>query len=254
MPTGGYQLVTRGVERDGQHAYRPGHPLAEFLIHRAAGRKLDPAAVVFNYGAHPTKLSVVEALRGHRGYLSLTRVSIESLEREDHLVFAAVDDSGTALDQETCDKLFLVDGEISGTTSVPLQIGEQLAESCEAAKAVVLVAVADRNHHFFDQEIEKLERWAEDLKEGLEQELKELDAEIKGLKKQAKLQLDLEAKLALHRQAKEREAERSRKRRALYDAQDEIESKKESLISDVEAKLQQRITAEELFAIRWEVR
>ena len=65
--------------------------------------------------------------------------------------------------------------------------------------------------------------------------------------------MDLEAKLALHRQAKEREAERSRKRRALYDAQDEIERKKESLISGVEAKLQQRITVEELFTIRWEV-
>ena len=104
------------------------------------------------------------------------------------------------------------------------------------------------------EEIEKLERWAEDLKEGLEQELKELDAEIKGLKKQAKLQVDLEAKLELHRQAKEREAERSRKRRALYDAQDEIERKKESLISDVEAKLQQRVETEGLFTVRWEVR
>ena len=87
----------------------------------------------------------------------------------------------------------------------------------------------------------------------IEQELKELDAEIKAVKKEAKLQRELEPKLALHRKAKDLEAERSRKRRALYDAQDEIDRKKEALISEVEARLEQRVESVPLFTIQWKV-
>ncbi len=112
----------------------------------------------------------------------------------------------------------------------------------------------ERNTQFFEEEIEKLERWAEDLKEGLEAELKELDIEIKASKKNAKLEVELEPKLALHRKVKELEAERSRKRRSLYDAQDEIERKKEVLISQVEEGLKQKLESAHLFTIRWEVR
>ena len=118
----------------------------------------------------------------------------------------------------------------------------------------MLARIAERNGRFFEEEIEKLQRWAEDLKGGLEQELKDLDAEIKAVKKEAKLETDLESKIALHRKAKDLEAERSRKRRSLYDAQDEIDRRKETLIGEVEGRLKQKVESERLFTIRWTVR
>jgi superfamily II DNA or RNA helicase len=253
VPTGPYRFVTRSAERDGAHAYRPGHPLAEFLLARSAGRGLAPASVVFDYGKHAGKISVVERLVGRSGYLILNRFSIRALEQEDRLLFAGVDSEGVPLDQETCEKLFEIDGRLGGVAEVPAAVSEKLATEFESSKAAVLAQIAERNSRFFDEEIEKLERWAEDLKEGLEHELKELDTEIKATKKEAKLQRELEAKLALHRKAKDLEAERSRKRRVLYDAQDEIDRKKEALISEVEARLERKIEAVPLFTIQWKV-
>jgi superfamily II DNA or RNA helicase len=253
LPTGPYRFVTRGAERDGAHAYRPGHPLAEFLLAKSVGRGLAPASLVFDYGKHAGKISVVERLVGRSGYLTLSRLSIRALEQEDRLLFVGVDSEGVPLDQETCGKLFEIDGRVGRETEVPAAVSEKLATEFEASKAAVLAQIAERNSRFFDEEIEKLERWAEDLKEGLEHELKELDAEIKATKKEAKLLRELEPKLALHRKAKELEAERSRKRRMLYDAHDEIDRKKERLISEVEARLEQRVEAEPLFTIHWKV-
>jgi adenine-specific DNA-methyltransferase len=132
-------------------------------------------------------------------------------------------------------------------------VTQTLEERFQAGRAAVLAEIGERNSRFFEDEIDKLEHWAEDLKDGLEQELKELDTGIKTLKKQAKMQPDLEAKLALHRQAKELEAQRSQKRRALYDAQDDIDRRKESLISEVEARLQQSVQEETLLTIRWQI-
>jgi superfamily II DNA or RNA helicase len=254
VPTGVYQLIVKGGARDGAHAYRSGHPLAEFLLGRSAARGLKPASVIFDYANRAGKISVVERLVGRTGYLRLDRMSIHALEQEDRLIFVGAEENGIPLDAETCQKLFEVEGREGGDVEIPATISEKLAAQFEAAKTSALAEIAERNSRFFDEEIEKLERWAEDLKEGLEQELKDLDAEIKAIKKEAKLQRELEPKLALHRKAKELEAERSRKRRALYDAQDEIDSKKERLISEVEARLEQRVETEPLFTIRWEVR
>lgn len=136
----------------------------------------------------------------------------------------------------------------------PLGVIQELNARFEAARASVLSEITERNGRFFEDEIEKLERWAEDLKEGLESELKELDAEIRNLKRQAKIDINLETKLSLHRKAKDLEVGRSQKRRTLYDAQDDIERRKETLIAAVETRLKQVTEEETLFTIRWEVR
>ena len=253
VPSGRYQLVARTGAQDGCHAYRTGHPLAEFLLRRAANRAVEPACVSFEYSAHSGKISVVEQLVGKSGWLTLKRLVVRALESEDHLLFAAVDDHGMLLDQETCEKLFDVEGSAAKSPAPPPPVTQTLEERFQAGRAAVLAEIGERNSRFFEDEIDKLEHWAEDLKDGLEQELKELDTGIKTLKKQAKMQPDLEAKLALHRQAKELEAQRSQKRRALYDAQDDIDRRKESLISEVEARLQQSVQEETLLTIRWQI-
>ena len=101
--------------------------------------------------------------------------------------------------------------------------------------------------------MEKLEKWADDLKSGLEYELKELDREIKFLKTESKKILKLDEKLKAQKDIKELEKKRNTKRRTLFEAQDEIDSRKEGLIEGVEARLRQLISTSELFAIRWRV-
>ena len=111
--------------------------------------------------------------------------------------------------------------------------------------------VAARNNNYFEQELEKVDKWAEDLKESLEITLKELDAQMKALKREARLAADLQTKVDLRRKVSELEKQRHRKRRDIFDAQDEIESRKEGLIAEVEARLKQKVTKNHLFTIRW---
>ena len=39
----------------------------------------------------------------------------------------------------------------------------------------------------------------------------------------------------------------------LYEAQDEVDAKKEKLLEEIEARLQQKLERNELFLIRWKV-
>ena len=65
--------------------------------------------------------------------------------------------------------------------------------------------------------------------------------------------LTLEEKLAGQKQVRALEGQRNSKRRALFDAQDEIDRRREQLIAQIEKKLDQAETHTELFRIHWRI-
>lgn len=97
-----------------------------------------------------------------------------------------------------------------------------------------------------------MDKWA-DVKSSIELELKELDRDIKARKTEAKKILNLEEKVKAQRQIKEMEKRRNELRQNLYQAQDEVDGRKESLINEIEARLKQKIEESELFTVRWSV-
>jgi superfamily II DNA or RNA helicase len=249
-PTGAYRLVTKS-EGDAAHHYRLGHPLAEHLIQQAKSRELPVREVGFRYSNYAKKISVLEDLRGKSGWLSASLLRVEALEAEEHLLLAAALAGGAPLDAEVAEKLFLVDGELGGECLLPDHMVRVLEDRKGALRDRILDVTATRNRTYFESEMEKLEAWADDLKDSLESEIKELDREIKAAKRAAKMARDLEAKVGLYRKVKEMESRRTAKRRGLFEAQDEIDARKEKLIGDVEAKLKQRTTTGTMFTIRW---
>jgi hypothetical protein len=136
---------------------------------------------------------------------------------------------------------------------MPAEMADALRAHLEHRRGVILAQIGERNNRFFEEQIDKLDRWADDLKNGLEMEIKELNARIKQAGKDAKLAPDLKGKLELQRAKKDLEALRARRQRALFDAQDEIEARKESLIAEVEGRLRQDVQVADVFTIGWEV-
>lgn len=66
--------------------------------------------------------------------------------------------------------------------------------------------------------------------------------------------LNLAQKVSAQRVVKELEKKRSEKRMSLYEAQDEVDEKKETLLSNVEKMLAQKVTQEEVFTIKWKLK
>jgi adenine-specific DNA-methyltransferase len=264
-PAGKYQLLVRGsqdsqaaVKQEGDvFSYRLGHPLAEAAVERARSRKLEPAEIVFDYASHRAdggaKIGEVENLIGERGWLSMTLLRVASFEEEERLLCAMVDDAGRVYDPETGDKLFQVDGRESGGVKLPKEQHERLEKRLDDVERSEMGRIDRRNEEFFKAEMEKLERWADDLKFSLESEIKEIDAQLKEAKKEARLASDMQTKLDLHRRVKELETERNQKRRRLYDEQDIIDERKGQYLDETAARLQKEVTREAIFTIRWRV-
>lgn len=82
----------------------------------------------------------------------------------------------------------------------------------------------------------------------------QIDAALFAFRSPVKQTANLDAKVEFHKKAKDLERRRNEKRKALFDAQDEIDRKKETLIGKIEAKLKQSVKLDEVITIRWRVK
>ena len=208
------------------------------------------AEVRFDYSKHEGKVTVLEPLLEQSGWLSLSIFTVESLDQaEDYLILAAVTDGGRELEDDAARRMFSLPGRVLGQTNAD---SATLLESITQRKEQAIQrTISERNARFFEAEAEKLDGWADDLKLGLEREIKELDREIKEARRVARAALSLEEKLAGQKRMKSLESERSQKRRSLFDAQDDVDKQREQLIAQIEGKLDQRISNKAQFTIRW---
>jgi adenine-specific DNA-methyltransferase len=250
IPLGRYELPRRTGEA---HYYRLGHPLAAHVLETAKGRELPSAEVVFDYTGHAAQISVLDPLVGKRGSLVASLLTVESLgQAEDYLLVTAATDDGTFLDEEQASRLLTVSGRVVDQQSSVAESGV-LDYAVEARKVGILRQVSERNAAFFEAEANKIDGWADDLKVGLEREIKEFDRQIKEARRSAVSALTLEEKLEVQKQVRHLEGQRNNKRRALFEAQDEIDLKREVLITEIEGKLQRTDSMEKLFACSWRV-
>ncbi len=249
IPLGLYELPRRTGEA---HLYRIGHPLADAVIKAAKERSLPDAAITFRYDDHEGKISILEPYIGQSGWLSVTRYSVHSLDQaEDYLILAAQTDSGHVLDEETARRLLTLPAtcEQDLDDAAP----DALDDITNSHQTRIGRIISERNAVFFEAEASKLDNWADDLKVGLEREIKDIDRQIKEARRAASVALSLEEKLAGQKQIKALESHRKERRRSLFDAQDEIDKNREHLIEKIEGKLKSDSSEEVLFTIRWQL-
>jgi adenine-specific DNA-methyltransferase len=250
-PQGAYNFDWKLAEAHGEHFYRVGAPLADSLIATALGRSLPLASLEFRYRNHGTILSVLEPLVGRAGWLQANVLTVHSLDTEEHLILAACTDDGSPIEEEVVRKMLSLRATVSGAVdSLP---SERLGEIIGGHRANVLTDVERRNGTHFDEEVVKLDRWADDLKLGLEREIKEIDQQIRDTRRLASAAAALAEKLAFQKEVKALEVKRNSKRRELFDAQDDIDKRRDGLISGIEAQLRQTADLRPLLTIRWSV-
>jgi ERCC4-related helicase len=248
IETGTYKI---GKNIDDAHIYRPGHPLAERIVQEIKKEKLKVAELVFDYSGYGQIISPVKELVGTSGVLRISELTVDSFESEDHLILTALKEDNQLIEEDVARKLFMLDAQISGH---PVAINSEELVSKEQEKIKIRTThIAERNSNFFDDEVDKLDKWAEDVKKSLEIELRRLDIDIKTMKTNARKVLKLEEKIKLQREIKDLEKKRNEMRQKLFQAQNEVEVKKENLLDKVEAQLNQKITQTPLFTIKFKV-
>lgn len=242
-----------GKNIEDAHIYRPGHPLAQRILAEIKSKKSETVEIVFDYKNSKTIISALAPLIGKSGVLKLSNYSVGAFEEEDALIASAADESGEHIEQDVIKKLFLLPA--ASVTPAVLSLEERREAELLEGESIYLISeqIMQRNGEFFDQEVEKLDKWADDMKKSIELELKKLDVDIKTMKTNAKKIAILEEKIKLQKQIKELEKKRNEMRQKLYESQDEVDRRKEGLIDHVQDQLKQKSSLTEIFTIKWKV-
>ena len=168
------------------------------------------------------------------------------------------------LDAGLTDKLLALPGAAT-VASPAAAVGEQHDGASSFGGALVQAALAEqerevltgveqRNLKLFGEETDKLDAWTDDLKVGLEREIKELDRRIKETRTKGKGAATLAEKLTAQKEQRDLEAARDRKHRELFTRQDEIEIKRDKLIEELEQQLGQHVAMRTVLACTWAMR
>lgn len=245
IPTGRYEMAKQ-VEH--AHRYRLNHPLARHVIEEALETELPSAHLTIDYSNDPQKIGVLEPFLGKSGVLSARLISVTAGDVEDHVLFAARTDDGEELDEDQCHRLLQVPrAEVEDLAEAPTELDGVL----DQRQSAVLADISERNGQFFEQEMEKLDHWADDKRKSLKTNLKDLDGRIKELKKEARGAASLPEKIKVQREIQKIQSRRDEAWRHYDEAAREIEERKDELLDDIEARLEQKTEVKPLFTIRW---
>ncbi len=240
-----------GKRTEDANTYRVGHPLAQRVLGLGRALGAPPAEVTFRYRDSGKKIAILEPLVGTSGWLSCARLTVNAMETEDHMLFAGVPDSGQPLDEAQCRRLFDLPGIVGPTCTVPDLIASAFVDAHNRRQRALLEDLATRNGRWFDVEMEKLDRWAEDRRSSLKAELTDLDDALKVAKKAARLAPTLPEKLERQREARVLEGKRDEAWRTFDQASREIDRQKDRLLDEIGQRLEQKLEQETIFTLRW---
>jgi SNF2 family DNA or RNA helicase len=255
---GPYRMISRSAtghlqDDAGDRLYRISNPLGEYVLEHAKAETTPLATVTFQVTGHPTRIMVLEKLKKKSGWLTLTRLRINSLGEEEHHLFSGLQDEGESIDQETLERMFSLSGNVHPLASVPPPISERLSTDARLAVQAQLEKTLQSNTTQFSEEQDRLERWAEDRKTSSRTLVDETEVQLKDIRRRARQATNLRDRLELKEGERELMARQRKAQAGVFDAYDDINRELESFLDSLQRQLQQSVSTETLFTIRWEV-
>jgi hypothetical protein len=265
VPMGRYHLISRNQPVDPNslavndpsldgHTYRLSHPLGEWVIQNAQAADTPLQRLVFETQKNEARITVVEQLRGQSGVLTLQKLTVDSFEKQEYLLFSAITDQGKSLDQETCEKLMDTAASAAhAAVQLPTATAQRLqAEAKRHADATVAHALETNNQHFTEAR-DKLDRWAEDMVQGAEQALRNTREQIRIAQREARQATSLAEQQLIQERIAKLERQQRRQRQDIFDVEDDVKDKREQLIEQLTLRMTQKLVTEQLFTLAWTV-
>ena len=252
-------IINKGPYRMGKNVedenlYRFNHQLALRIMEECKKLSPSPTSLTFDYSGTPRKITILEKYIGKSGWLKAQLYTVTSLDKEDFVLLAGIASDGTTLDFEHLSRMLSLEAAENEKAEYSHEALAKLDDQLERKKKKIIGDVGNRNYSYFEQELEKLDKWGEDRRNSLRINLKELDEQIKEIKKQARFATNLPEKLSFEKKRRKLESDRDEAWRAYDLAAKEIEKNKDALIDEIEERLKQTEETEDLFFIQWEIK
>jgi len=238
-----------GKRVEDANTYRVGHPLAQRILDHCKALDTPPVEVRFDYSGSGKRVAILDELVGRQGWLMCSQLTIRTFDTEDHLLFAATQENGTPLEAAACKRLFDLPATVH--QSVLPMAESVLRARMDIEQGAITQQLSVTNGKWFEVEMEKLDRWAEDQRKSLKAAVEELEEDIRLGKRDARLAPNLPEKLQMQQRVRQQEARHTEALLAYKEACATIDASKDRLLDETSHRLQQQAERQDLFLVRW---
>lgn len=230
-----FSLQWRDAEDDDCVFFRRDNPIYLRWIEDAKSEELPFATVRFQYAASNRRISYLDDHPGISGLISIDKLSYAGIGEEEHLVVTALADDGETLDDGIVDTLFELPATAEATCGGADCLEALRRERVEQQRQAIELA----NKKYYLDECAKLDAYSEDLKQGLQRDLKELKKAIAEKKREFRNSTDLplDEVLEIRGELDRMKKRLTRMQRELYDREDEIDARNDELQDEMREKL-----------------
>ncbi|HAU0125565.1 TPA: DEAD/DEAH box helicase [Legionella pneumophila] len=246
-----YYFDWKQADEKNGHFFKVDNQLASELLYKAKNIKLSPTLITFHYENYGLQLADLQKLRGKSGWLYLGKIEIDSIDVVEKLFFIARTDDGVILDQYQCERLMLIPAEHGSLVDIDEGFNQEIINKKQKLITKFIREAKERNEIYFEEEQEKLDRWAEDSKTAINMELERIEKEIKQEKRLARGMDTLEEKTKAQRYIKKLEKARDKRMLEFFETRKKVDEKSDELLEEIEKKMNLTWKTFELFTIRW---
>jgi ERCC4-related helicase len=249
FPTESFKLGRPNTEA---HVYRMGHSLAQTVLEKLKERILPHTALIFDLSGYKGNITILDHLKGKKGWLSLVSLSVDSFETSDYLLsFGSTNDNEIlSLDQT---KRLLSLPAINSVNDLN-EPDKQIVDNLRNRNIdVLLKEIGEKDNNYLKFETDKLTKWAEDRMNAAELAIKETKVKIKELNREAQKTIDPTTQVRIQEQLQVESRKQKKQRQEIFIVEDEIAEMRDKMISDIQKRMKQQINQIQLFTINWEL-
>ncbi len=210
-------------------------------------------SIQFDITNYPFQINELKELVGHRGYLSVGKVNIESFEHEEYLILSALTEDGVFIGKETCEKLFRLSTQTIEDIFVSQRCITMNKANYKTQKEAIINESINKNNSILQEEINKIDAWANDKISGIQLKVELLREQRKELQKQADYCANAIDKIALENEINKISKTIKKLWLELADSEDEVEIKRREIISKLKAESMKKVTDSLIFEVVFEV-
>ena len=209
--------------------------------------------IIFDITNYPYQITNIQELKGKKGYISFNRVTVDSFEHEEYVFFTGFLEDGTQLDEDTLEKMFRLSTAESQMEAIDEHIRERLTADAIQYSKKLIIESEEKNNKLLNDEIIRINKWAEDKIESVQLRVESMRNERKNLQKQS----DIAESTFERRQFEEEISKLSKKIKMawleLADAEDKIEEQRKNMIKKLRDQMMKSSSMSNVFIASFEI-
>lgn len=222
------------------------------IIEACKNAKLE-GCVQFNLSEYPYKIKELEKLKGRRGHLIFGKITIDSFEKQELLVLTGIDQDGNYLEKETCEKLFRLPSKIIENVPIDFKIIKLNEKNYISQSDSLVNKMQIKNNLILNDEISRIDDWANDKISGIELKVDNLRFQRKELQNRFNLSPNYLEKLDIQKEIDKITKMIKKLWLELADNEEEVEKRRSDIINKLKNENMKKITNKIIYDVSFEV-